>query len=93
MGAIAAILFMAITVCLILVALRQYHRARTPWLRALSLGIAGGTVGYAIVSVTLHAWESLATSIVFWLLAGQVVRAPEIEAASTEGADAHRGLA
>ncbi|HEV7215842.1 MAG TPA: hypothetical protein VGP33_12045 [Chloroflexota bacterium] len=60
-------------------AFRQYGRVEDRWVRALCLGMGGSVIGFAIVSLVLHAWWSLTTSIEFWLLAGMVVSARTIE--------------
>jgi len=93
MGIAAALLFLAITTLLVVVSLVQFGRVRDRWLRSLCLGMAGAAVGYGLVSATLHAWENLTISIVFWLFAGLTVRARAIEGAGTGEVDADRRLA
>lgn len=90
MGIIAGLVFAAILVGFGLIAFRQYTRVRDPWLQALCLGMGGATIGFGIVSATLHAWDNLTVSIIFWLFAGVVVRAPTME---REELDANRRLA
>lgn len=74
MGIPAAILFACILVGFGIVAARNYGRVSNPWLKMLCLGMLGSTLGYAIVSATLHAWEALTIANLFWLFAGLVVR-------------------
>jgi hypothetical protein len=64
------------------IAFQMYGRVRDPALRCLCLGMGGASIGFILVSVTLHAWEALTVSMVFWLFAGIVVSAQDIEARS-----------
>lgn len=77
-GAIGALLFLALLLGFGIVAFRQYWRVTDYWLRALCLAMGGATIGYGLVSITLHAWENLTVSIIFWFFAGLVVRAHTI---------------
>jgi hypothetical protein len=92
MGVLAALLFLAILVGFGVAAFVQTMRVRLFWLRSLCLGMAGAAIGFGVVGLTLHAWENLTISILFWLFAGLVVRAQDIEAQEV-AADAHRRLA
>lgn len=79
MGVAGMLLWMAVLLTFGVLALRRYGEVRDPWLKALCLTMAGATVGFAEVSLTLHAWSSLTTSIIFWLLAGAVANAKQID--------------
>jgi hypothetical protein len=79
MGVIPALLFLAIIVGLGFMLLMKSGRVRNPWLETLCLGMLGATLGFGIVGFTLHVWEALTTSIIFWLFAGIAVRADQIE--------------
>lgn len=92
-GVFAAMIFALILLGFAVTAFVQYGRVRDPWLKALCLGMGGATIGFGLVGLTLHAWEGLTTSIVFWLFAGMVVRAAGIEAEVGEERGAHRSLA
>jgi hypothetical protein len=78
-GILPALLFLLITVGFCLVAFLKFGSVNDPWLKSLCLGMAGATIGFGLVSITLHAWEGLTTSIVFWLFAGFVVRAQDLD--------------
>lgn len=93
MGVLPAILFIFITLGFGLVAFQQYGKVDDPWLKSLCLGMAGATVGFGLVSITLHAWEALTTSIMFWLFAGFVVRAHDRDQDKEGETHAHRHLA
>ena len=84
MGVVAAISWFAILLTFGILALIRYTQVRDPWLKALCLGMAGSTAGYGFVSATLQAWEGLTTSIIFWLLAGLVMRAQALEKEETD---------
>jgi hypothetical protein len=78
-GFLPALLFLLITVVFCVAAFLKYGDVTDPWLKSLCLGMGGATVGFGLVSITLHAWEGLTTSIVFWLFAGFVVRAQDLD--------------
>jgi hypothetical protein len=78
-GVAGMLLWLALLLAFGILAFRRFGQVRDPWLKALCLTMGGATVGFAQVSVTLHAWSGLATSIIFWLLAGIVVSATRIE--------------
>lgn len=79
MGFGQALLFVAITAVFALVCFWRYEQLNDPWLKALSLGMGGGVIGFAAVGLVLHAWEALALAMLFWFLGGIVLAAPEIE--------------
>lgn len=81
MGAPAMLLWLALGVALVVAALRRYAQVHDLWLKALCLGVACSMIGYLVASTTLHAWEGLATSIIFWLLAGFAISAPALDGA------------
>jgi hypothetical protein len=81
-GILPALLFFSVIIGFGVVAWKQAGRVHDPWLRTLCLGMLGATLGFAIVGFSLHVWEALTTSIIFWLLAGIVVRADQLEDAS-----------
>jgi len=79
LGVAGMLLWAAIIVLFGVLAFRRYRQVSDPWLKVLCLTMVGATVGFAQVSFTLHAWSGLATSIIFWLLAGITIQAPAIE--------------
>lgn len=84
MGVPAAILFALVLAALAVLAFQRWRQVRDPAVRILCLGMAGATIGFAMVGFTLHVWSSLTTSIEFWLLAGLAVQAREIDARAAE---------
>jgi hypothetical protein len=80
MGPLSAALYLAITVVIIIHALIAYIRLRQFWLRVLALSVGSGGLGFLVVSNFLHAWENTVLSMLFWLCAGIVVRAKQLEA-------------
>lgn len=80
-GIVPAVLYASILLGFGLAALRQYGRLSDPVLRGLTLGMGGGTLALGLVGLTLHAWEGLTISIIFWLLAGIVVRVEDLDPA------------
>lgn len=90
-GAPALLLWVAITLTLPILAFVRYLKVRDPWLQALSLGIGASMVGYAFAAVTLHAWENLAASIIFWLFAGFAMSGPRLEREWASGKTAKEG--
>jgi hypothetical protein len=78
-GVVGGVLFAVIIVLAICYTLDSALRVRHPWLRILSLGIAGAMIGYAGVGAVLHVWEVTPVSMVIWLFVGIAVRAPAIE--------------
>jgi hypothetical protein len=81
-GVIPGVLFFGIVAGFGLVAWIQFGRVTGRWPKAVCLGMLGATLGFGIVGFTLHVWEALTTSIIFWLLAGIVVRAHRLEGES-----------
>lgn len=79
LGIPAMLLWIGITVALPILCFARYFQVKNPWLQSLCLGLGASMVGYAFAGMTLHAWEGLATSIIFWLLAGFAVSAPRLE--------------
>ncbi len=92
-GVPGAIIFALIILGFGIVAFSQYGRVRDPWLRTLCVGMGGATIGFGLVGFTLHVWEAETISMIFWLFAGMVVRAPSIEGGAPGGGDASRSLA
>ena len=95
-GIAPAVVFALIVLGFGVVAFQQYGRVGDPWVRALCLGMGGATIGFGLVGISLHVWEAQTISIVFWLFAGIVARAPAIDRDGNEsrgGTRAHRGLA
>ncbi len=90
MGVGQALLFIAITILFGWTCFQRYTQLRDPWLRALSLGVGGGIIGFAIVGIVLHAWEALTPAMLFWFLGGIVLAAPDIEQSTPEPAPAGR---
>jgi hypothetical protein len=80
-GVIPAVIFFLIWVGFAFIAYRRYSEVQDPWLKSLCMGMAGATVAFGLVGITLHVWEGLTISIIFWLLAGIVVRAPDLNSA------------
>ena len=79
MGVLGMLIWIAITLTFPVVMLVRYTQVRNPWIKALCLGLGCSMVGYAFASITLHAWENLAASIIFWLFAGFAVSGPALE--------------
>ncbi len=80
MGVIAAVLFLVIVGVVAWHGFATYFRVHDVWLRALALGVASGAVGFLILGNLLHAWENTILSMLFFMLAGVVVRARRLEA-------------
>ncbi len=79
-GIVGAVLFSVTLLATTVAAFISYGQVKDPWLRALTLGLAGAGVGFIIVGIVLHVWEFTSLSMLFWLLAGIAVRAPTLEA-------------
>jgi len=79
MGLLGAAIYAAITLVMTAICFLTYPTLRDPWTRALALGVGGASIGFLIVSNFLHAWENTVVSILFWLLAGIVVRSRQLE--------------
>jgi hypothetical protein len=41
--------------------------------------VAGAGIGFAVTGAFLQVWEATVVAILFWMIAGIAVRAPEIE--------------
>ncbi len=78
-GVLGAVLFSVILLTATAGAFISYLKVKDPWLRALTLGIAGAGVGFILVGVVLHVWEVTPLSMLFWLLVGIALRAPSLE--------------
>lgn len=74
----AAVYFLAV-LALTLTSLLAYFRLKDVWLRVLTLTMTGGGLGFLVVGNTLHAFEVPIISMLFWVLAGLVVRARELD--------------
>lgn len=79
-GILGMLIWLAITFWAATTMFIRYSQSHSPWLRALCLGLGCSMIGYAFASLTLHAWESLAVSIIIWMLVGFAASAPAIEA-------------
>jgi len=79
-GVVGAVLFALISLGVVVVAFISYRQVKDPWLRALTIGTAGGGLGLMTVAVVLHVWEFSSLAALFWLMAGIAVRAPRLEA-------------
>jgi O-antigen ligase len=79
MGVLAAVLYLLIVGVVALLCLKSYFEVRDFWLKSLALGVGAGAIGFLILGNFLHAWENTVLSMVFWLLAGVVVRARDLE--------------
>lgn len=93
MGVVAMLLFAALLLVATCNSLLSGVRVRDPWLRALSLGVAGGGVGYILVSAFHPVWSAVQVSYLFWLFVGIAIRAPRLESeweAEEVGGDEHR---
>jgi hypothetical protein len=80
MGVLAMIIFAALLLAATCNSLLSGVRINDPWLRALSLGVAGAGVGYILVSAFHPVWSAVQVSYLFWLFVGIAVRAPRLEA-------------
>lgn len=79
MGILAMVLFAAILVLATANSLLSGIRVHDPWLRGLCLGVAGGGVGYILVSAFHPVWSAVQVTFLFWLFAGIAIRAPVLE--------------
>jgi hypothetical protein len=82
MGVVSAGLYLVMIMLVIVGGIRTYLQLRDFWLRVLTLGVAGGALGFLIVGNFLHAWENTVLSMLVWMLAGMAVRAPDLELAA-----------
>ena len=80
MGVLAMIIFAALLLTATCNSLLSGVRIKDAWLRALCLGVAGGGVGYILVSAFHPVWSAVQVSYLFWLFVGIAVRAPRLEA-------------
>ena len=80
MGIVAGPLYVVIVLLVIIMAFRAYTRVHDPWLRILTLGVAGGGIGFLVEGNALHVWDNTVLSLLFWLLVGLAMRARELEA-------------
>jgi len=80
MGVLAAVLYLLIIAVLVWHSFATYFQLRDVWLRALALGVGSGAIGFLMLGNLLHAWENTILSMLFWMLAGIVVRARRLEA-------------
>ncbi|MEO7665489.1 MAG: O-antigen ligase family protein, partial [Dehalococcoidia bacterium] len=78
-GILGAFLYSLVILGATIAPLVAYQQVRDPWLRALTLGMAGAAVGYMLVGLVLHVWEAPVIAAAFWLLCGIAVRAPQLE--------------
>jgi hypothetical protein len=85
-GIVAAVLFAIILLWTTATAFISYFSVKDRSLRMLTLVLAGAGLAFAGVGAVLHVWEVTSLSMLFWLLAGIVVRAREIEAKAIEEA-------
>jgi O-antigen ligase/polysaccharide polymerase Wzy-like membrane protein len=79
MGPLAALLYLAAVVLMVMHCVGQYRRVKDPWLRTLTLGVASGGVGFLVEGNFLHAWDNTVLSMMFWLLAGIAVSVSQFE--------------
>ena len=79
MGILAAVLYLAIVAIVAVACFHTYFGVRDTWLRTLALGIGAAAVGFLILGNLLHAWENTILSMAFWLMAGIVVRARDLD--------------
>jgi hypothetical protein len=92
-GVIPALIFIFINLGFAHTAFRRYRQVQATWLKALCLGMGGAAIAFGLVGVTLHVWEGLTISIIFWFFAGLVVRARDFETNGESGLNANRSLA
>jgi len=79
MGVFSALLYLTMIVVVVFTGFATYLRIRDFWLRTLTLGIAGGAIGFLVIGNFLHAWENTVLSMLVWLLAGIAVRARDLD--------------
>jgi hypothetical protein len=79
-GITGAVLFSVILLGTVGAAFISYGKVKDPWLRALTLGVAGSGLGFILVGFVLHVWEFTTLSELFWLMAGIAICAPRLEA-------------
>lgn len=78
-GIAGAVLFILILLTATTGAFISYLKLKDPWLRALTLGVAGAGVGFILMGAIHHVWWMSVLSVVFWLMMGIAVRAPQLE--------------
>ena len=88
MGIAAGVLFLLIMLFVVGGSLSSYLRAKDPWLRALCLTMAGAAVGFTLVGMVLHVFQTAIVANLFWLLAGIAIGAPWLERSWTREAGA-----
>lgn len=79
MGVVPALIYAFILFVFGMTALARHAQVTDPWLKSLCLGLAGATMALGLVGLVLHAWEGLTISIIFWLFAGMVMRAGDLD--------------
>jgi O-Antigen ligase len=80
MGVWTMVLYGVLVALVALMGLWNYLKVTDYWLRVLCLTMAGSAAAMFVLGNFLHAWENTPLSIVFWLLAGILWRAPQLEA-------------
>lgn len=80
MGVLGMLLFAIILLTATFQSLLSGLRVRDVWLRSLSLGVAGGGIGFLFVSAYHPVWAAVQVTFLFWLFVGIAVRAPVLEA-------------
>jgi hypothetical protein len=79
MGLAGMVLFTAVLVTVSAASFINSSRVNDPWLRALTLGIAGAGLGFIIVGAFHPVWAAVQIAYVFWIFAGIAVRGPELD--------------
>lgn len=78
-GVLGAFLYSLVIMGATIAPLVAYQQVRDPWLRALTLGVAGAAIGFVLVGLVLHVWEAPVVAAAFWLLCGIAAGAPQLE--------------
>lgn len=78
-GLVPAMIYLFIVAATAIIAFDRYRWVTDPWIRSLCLGLGGSALALGLVGFVLHAWEGLTVSIIFWLFAGMVVRATDLD--------------
>jgi hypothetical protein len=78
-GIAGAVLFFLILLTATAGAFMSYLNVKDRWLRTLTLGMAGAGVGVILMGAVHHVWWISIMDMVFWIMMGIALRAPQLE--------------